>query len=220
MKLKKQIATNMDGLKEQGADNLAAFVKRALQANGRDYETICQRMMAVEEFVANTKEYGINADLSKIEEVYQDFFVGNRKINEAPSLSDKHIATYEKHGEFGDVINCMVSMQRSSGEIGSVLWFNEIGHEKEFFTSVHFAEDNLFFQTLVLADAQERLKLDTQMNNNSYLNFSFDKMNHLTQVAYRLNFDTNRMNYTDCQLIDLAHTQTQERWYFFAIWFI
>lgn len=206
MKLEHQIETNAEGLKPQHFKNLAAFVKYALQANGRDYRTILQRMTTVAKFATITKQDSIKKDLSKIKEIYQDFFVGDRVIDKTPSLSDKHqhVATYEKFKK-GGVVKCSVSMRKSVGEFGSVICFHEVGREQELLTTMHFADDNLFFQTELnsndknFAPAYEECRLD----------FGFDKTNHLTKVEYLRKYGINERIYTDSKVIDLSQKRAQ-----------
>ncbi len=215
MKLEHQIKTDPKGLKVQSFKHLADFVKYALRSNGRDYETIRQRMTTVAKFADITKHHGIKKDLSKVKEIYQDLFIGDRLIDRTPSSPNQHqhVATYEKIKK-GGVVKCSVSLHKSAGEFGSIICFHEDSRAKELFTTIHFTDENLFFLSesnskLGQAAVTKSQKSCAPIFEECRINFNFDKTHHLTKVDYLRKFDVNGKIANESETIDLSRLRTQ-----------
>ena len=67
-------------MKTRSVRGLIKFIQTGLQQNGSNYQVIADRMNTIVEFIKAAKDYGVDADFSKVSEAYQDFLSAINKL--------------------------------------------------------------------------------------------------------------------------------------------
>ena len=192
MKLKNQIDTNADGLKEHSFKNfLPSFIKSALQENGGDYETIYQRMLAVYLFLSNAEQYDLKGDfVNKIKGAYEDFFTDSDQVINPQFFLKENKAVYERLGDKIDP-NAPekhgVAVLKNPEKQKPALYF---GKREEWGDACDFRADAglLFADKNIIFHDEYNTCIDgkpTLMHWGHHAEFSFNHSNQLTQVLYR-----------------------------------
>ena len=192
MKLKNQIDTNADGLKEHSFKNfLPSFIKSALQENGGDYETIYQRMLAVYLFLSNAEQYGLKGDFvnenSKIKHAFEDFFTDSDQVINPQFFLKENKAGYEKLDNNKEPVRHGVAVLKNPEKQKPALYF---GKREDWHQTFDFRADAglLFMDKNIIFHDEFNTCIDgkpTLMHWGHHAEFSFNHSNQLTQVLYR-----------------------------------
>lgn len=166
--------------------DLIKFIKIALQENGGDYERILKRMNIVYNFIQAAKECNVDCNFSKIEEAWNDFFIGGDKIKKAKFAEGFFNSMYEKLGDEKRRIWSKrgVSIMQHEETKRPVMYFGQRKAWAEFHkkdTALFFCDDGIMFHDTYLANFDE-IPL---WGSGTHAEFDFDELDRLTRVSFK-----------------------------------
>lgn len=172
-------------LKSKYGRKLLEFVKNGIEQNNGNYSDIKSKLAVTALFCQSAKNFDVEANLNKIVEFYNDFILGNEKIESFTKIND-FVANYKKAGDEKDSISSTrdVSFAVSEENNCPVIYFGQRKewaetHTKD--TYLMIDKNDILFYDLYLANYDEF----TVYGNGVMAHFMFDDQNKLTNVEYQ-----------------------------------
>lgn len=170
--------------KKKKIHNLVDFIKDALTSNGGNYNDIHQKLLTISNFAKSAKKYGVNCDLTRINETLQDFFTPQKDIKFNPFKDIPFMAFYTKKDGLNFYNYRGVTVIQDEQSKKPIMYFgrrnkNAETHRKD--TAFWFGENAVILMDEWHANYDE-IPL---FGNGTYAEFTFDDDNKITKIVFR-----------------------------------
>lgn len=170
--------------KKKKVRSLVDFVEYSLTSNGGNYEDIYKKLLAMSEFAKSAEEYGVDCNLARVDETLKDFFTKQDDIKFYPFKDVPYRAFYTKKDGWAFYNYRGVTVVQDEQAKMPVMYYGR-RHEK---AETH-KKDTIFCfgDDIVVLRDELQAKYDEipLYGDGTHAEFSFDKDNHITKVAFR-----------------------------------
>ena len=189
------------------SQNLKSFIEEALKSNGGNVEEIQIRMNQLYNFLPKAKDYGVDCNLSRLEEAIKDFFKNNKLKFKISKLME-NTAFYEKEEKKGIYNKRGVSVKNITEDNVPVLYFGRRqlkaeSHKKD--TIIVFYKDHISFMDKYFANYDEI----TLWGSGTIADFNFDQNNNLKNVTFRKLIDARLGFWSEDKTCNIKQKNTE-----------